>query len=502
MSVIRRMAVLLLTALCGTVALLPAAAADFSPAWTAMTEAYADRHEPIRAALSIRCESISGVPDALTAKVNAWLEGSSVLFESRIRDEHVTEEHVKADFDGETALDCWIREETAQSLTVFDGARGYLTDQEVNAYEAAAGLGGLLVPGSSVPDFFLFEIMPRVYDLLELNGAAVAAEEESVRLGPAGKSVYQTRYALTSEQMDLLWPGILSLWKNGLQNALSLSPDLCDSFSSLLSLASFPAQTTVLRLFDGQGRDMGLRVTGRCRPGDGSTRKMTLTAAFRKDSGLYIDLSLPASKGSWSDQWTLKITFPEAGAPSALKLEGSVSRKDAGGSVSLKLGGEWSNRQGETEHITGGMTLSGQAYGVDRSWSLDGDLDLKYGFGEGVFHLARTAGGTNDTRVTVFLQLGMGGMETMPECAAVTDLRGYKPERIRNALSREALGLSMTLLSHLDSLEYAEWAALLHAFRNDTWMESRAVESSTESEYTVIGTETEWSVNPNEEIVQ
>lgn len=90
----------------------------------------------------------------------------------------------------------------------------------------------------------------------------------------------------------------------------------------------------------------------------------------------------------------------------------------------------------------------------------------------------------------------------MPECAAVTDLRGYKPERIRNALSREALGLSMTLLNHLDSLEYAEWAALLHAFRNDTWMESRAVESSTESEYTVIGTETEWSVNPNEEIVQ
>ena len=500
MTIIRRMAALLLAVFAGTAVFLPASAAEFSPLWTAMTEAYTAQQEPIRVALSIRCESIAMISDALTAKVNAWLEGSSVLLESRIRDEHVTEEHVKADFDGKTVFDCWIREEAGQALGVFGGERGYLTDPGINALEAAAGLGGLLVPDSSVPDFFLLGIMPRVYDLLELNGATVDTGEETIRLAPAGTSVYQTRYVLSSEQMDRLWPGILSLWKNGLQNALSLSPDLCESFYALFSQATFPSQITVLRLFDGQGRDMGIRVTGRCRPGDSGTRKMTLTAAFGKDSGLYINLALPASKGNWSDQWTLKITFP--GTYPSVRLEGSGSRKDAAGSVSLKLNGEWTNQHGQTEHITGETTLSGQVYGVKRSWSAAGDLDLKYGYGEGAFRLARTSSGANDTRITVFLQMGMGGMEAMPECSTVTDLRGYKPERVQNVLSREALGLSVTLLNHLDSLDYAEWAALLHAFRNDTWMESWAVESNGDSEYTVNGTETEWSVNPNEEIVQ
>ncbi len=491
MTAIRRTIALLLVLFTGCFSPVTASGDPFSPAWEEMTEAYLLRREPIHIALSAQCGALPLIsPDALE-HLNAWLEGSSLLLESRIRDETVTEEHVKGDFDGESFLDCWIREEQGQTLAVFDRERGYLTDPGLNALRAAAGLDTFFLPDSRRAEILFRQILPMLYEHLEYNGAAVTFETGTVRLSPAENSPYQSRYVLERDQINLLWHDLRLLLQNGLRNLLNVPEALCREADGLLAGCEFSSGMTLLRLFDRQGLDMGVRISGRVRPGDGSTRKVDLTAAYTEGKGVLLDLNLPASSGRYSDRWILKITRAER----LLTADGSVSRKDPSGSVSLKLKGQFQNDLDTQEHLTGEATLDGKVYGVEKNASLSADLVLKPGYGDGILSLSGSTAEDSDYSVTVYLQLGMGQMGSMPECQTLEDLRGASPKQMERTLSAEATGLAYALLKRFSSLAYPEWAAIVHGFANALWLDGGVVETNTKTEYTVEGTDSEWSVN-------
>lgn len=457
----------------------------------------AERYESgagVELCLGLSLAKVPGMSDGLMEKVNAWLAGTALRVQASAevgRDNG----RVLLTFDGDDVIDVWTGQTEEGALTVFGATgRAYFTEGPGFGFlESMTGDNAFPMPLPGWEDALYFRLLPRFYELLEGAASQIEPKEDSVRVKSVGTSPLQTVCVLSADEMNGVWPQMTAFFRAGSAALLAYRTLAAENALSGLDGVAFTDTVTVTRLFDGDGMDMGVKVTGRCLPGDGSERKITLTAGFKRNAALYISLSMPSVKGSLSDKLVLTLTKSASGNRVTWNAEGSVSRTDPSGTVNLDLSGSVKETLGDTDVYSGKIVLSGRVRGIRKSWTLRPDFTAD---GEGVrggVRLTVSTAGETDTDVTVTFVLAPCEAIVMPESAETVDCSALSETEMEALLLREALPLTRVWLLHMAGLTYEEREGIAHVLRDGEWMNGPVTVAPPEGAPMSIQ-DNEWSV--------
>ena len=340
---------------------------------------------------------------------------------------------------------------------------------------------------------YILRLVPRFYEILSSGAGEITEETGNVRIKNVGTSPMRTVYVLSADGANALWPGMTAFFAAGSSALLAYRTMAAENAAKGLGNLVFTDTVTVTRLYDADGRDMGIKVTGRCRPGDGSERKLSLTCGFLPGSALYISLSMSPVRGKLSDRWELSAVRKETSTRVTYTLEGGVSRTDGRGTVSLDLDGSVKETLGEKGGISGKATLSGRIYGIRKGWTLRPEIVCGENGAAGSLRLTVSTAGETDTDLTVLLSLAPCGDIRVADYSGAADMTSLGEEERDALLAREAMPLLRVWLYRMEALTYEERESLAHILRNDTWMNG-PVTAGPPEERTPDKQDNEWSV--------
>ena len=230
----------------------------------------------LRAELVLR--QVPGMNAALLEKVNGWLGRSAVTVRAQ-KGDGGEKEYALLTFDGIDVLEARTIKTGDGTVTVFPGSgRAYRTREgEFSFLEGMTGDDSFPVLSPDWGETLIFRLAPRFYEIVSESAEETAEETADVRVKNVGVSPMQTVYVLAADSANALWPGMTAFFAAGSSALLAYRTMEAENAAQGLENLVFTGVVTVTRLYDADGRDMGIRVNGRCRPGDGSERKLTLT---------------------------------------------------------------------------------------------------------------------------------------------------------------------------------------------------------------------------------
>ena len=468
----------------------PAASADHL---SSLAERY-ENGEAMELRAEMTLAQVPGMSAGLLEKVNGWLDLSGIT----VRAQRGTEEekaYALLTFDAIDVLEAQTIRTGDGTLTVFPGSgRAFRTEGGGFSFlESMTGDEAFPVLSPDWEQALTFRLVPRFYEIISGGAEEPAAAEANVRIKNVGVSPMQTVYVLSADRANALWPGMTAFFAAGSSALLSYRTMAGENAAKGLENIIFTDTVTVTRLYDADGRDMGIKVSGRCRPGDGSERKLTLTFGFAQDSAMYFSLSMPSVKGNLSDRWELSVTRTATSSRVAYTLDGRVSVTDSRGTVSLDLDGTLKETLGEKDEITGKVTLSGRVYGIRKGWTLRPEITCDENGAAGNVRLTVSTAGETVTDLTVRLFLSPCGELVTAEYSGETDVTALGEEETENLLAREAMPLLRVWLYRMEALTYEERESLAHILRNDSWMNG-PVAAGPPEEREAAGQDNEWSV--------
>ena len=449
-------------------------------------------------AMELRVEAnlmkVPGMNAALLEKVNGWLSRSGITVRAQ-RGAGEEKGYALLTFDGIDVMEAQTFRNEDGAVTVFPGSgRAYRTEGGGFSFlESMTGDDSLPVLSPDWEQAFVSRLIPRFYEIVSGGVEETAEETGNVRVKNVGTSPLQTVYVLSADRANALWPGMTAFFAAGSSALLAYRTMAAENAVKDMENLVFTGEITVTRLYDADGRDMGLKVTGRCRPGDGSERKLTLTFGFLQGSKLYFSLNMPSVKGSLSDRWELSAVRKATSSRVTYTLEGRVSRTDSRGTVSLDLDGSVKETLGEKGEISGKVTLSGRVYGIRKGWTVRPEIACGDNGAAGNIRLTVSTAGETDTDLTVLLSLAPCGDIKAADHSGETDMTALGEEERETLLAREVMPLLRVWLYRMETLTYEERESLAHILRNDSWMNG-PVTAGPPEERTPDVQDNEWSV--------
>ena len=446
----------------------------------------------LRAELVLR--QVPGMNAALLEKVNGWLGRSAVTVRAQ-KGDGGEKEYALLTFDGIDVLEAQTIKTGDGTVTVFPGSgRAYRTREgEFSFLEGMTGDDSFPVLSPDWGETLIFRLAPRFYEIVSESAEETAEETADVRVKNVGVSPMQTVYVLSADSANALWPGMTAFFAAGSSALLAYRTMEAENAAQGLENLVFTGAVTVTRLYDADGRDMGIKVNGRCRPGDGSERKLTLTFGGLRGSALYFSLNMPSVKGNLSDRWELSAQRKAVSARVTYTLDGRVSRTDKRGTVSLDLEGSVKETLGEKGEISGKVTLSGRIYGIRKGWTLRPEIALDENGAAGSVRLTISTAGETETDLTALLSLAPCGDIPSADHSEETDMTAMGKEERETLLAREAMPLFRVWMYRMEALTYEERESLAHILRNDSWMNGPVTADPPEAR-TPVPQDNEWSV--------
>ncbi len=450
--------------------------------------------EPMALHAAMKVNAFPGLEGEMLDRVNLWLSQSGITVSSALGEGEQTD-HALMVFDGTNCLDVWVRTAQEGALTLFtETGRAYRTGAGEHSFLASmAGEGVLPVVLPGWQQVFSERLVPRFYELLESRAEEAVQTESRVKVKNAGTSELQTVYTLSADGMNALWPAMTSFF-SACSGALAAFP-VPEMQKALLCMEGITFTDTAVftRLYDSGGRDMGLKVSGRSAPGDGSERKLSLTAAFCAEGGGYFYLSMPAVRGELTDKWVLSAAVKQTASRLTVTVEGSFDRTDSEGKIDLDLSGTWKDVYGDEDTITCKASLSGRIRGIRKGWTVKGEITARESGAEGNVLITASTAGNTDTGLDVSLSLFPCGETVMPEAAEEKDLSLCGEAERETLLLREMLPALRVWLYHMDALTVEERALIAHILRDGEWMNGPVTVGPAEGT-TLTEKENEWSV--------
>ena len=469
---------------------VPIAAAE---GLSSLAERY-ENGEAMELRAEVNLHQVPGMNAALLEKVNGWLSRSGITVRAQ-RGDDGDREYALLTFDGIDVLEAQTIRTGDGTVTVFPGSgRAYRTRGGGFSFlESMPGDDSLPVLSADWEQAFVLRLIPRFYEIVSEGAEEITEETASVRVKNVGTSPMQTAYVLSADGANVLWPGMTAFFAAGSSAMLAYRTMAAENAAQGLGNLIFTGAVTVTRLYDADGRDMGIKVTGRCRPGDGSERKLTLTVGFLRGSVLYFSLNMPAVKGNLSDRWELTAARKATSSRVTYTLDGRVSRTDGRGTVSLDLDGSVKETLGEKGEISGKVTLSGRIYGIRKGWTVRPEIAVGENGAAGNVRLTVSTAGETDTDLTVLLSLAPCGEIGTADHSGETDVTALGEEERETLLTREAMPLLRVWLYRMEALTYEERESLAHILRNDSWMNG-PVTADPPEERAPDKQDNEWSV--------
>ncbi len=450
--------------------------------------------EGARISAGLEIAEYPGLSGSLLEKVNAWLAESGLTAETVFRD-GIQTDHLLFTFDGTDVLEVWTRETPEDTLAVFgEKGRAYRSrDPGARLLWEMAGSGPLPILLPDAGEIFTGRLVPRFYEILGGGTADVSEETGPVRVKSVGTSPMQTVYSLTQEEAQALWPGMVSFFGAAGAGILTGASFSADALSALGEVR-FSSPLTVKRLYDGDGLDMGIQASGKCLPGDGSERKLSLTAGLREGAALYVSLSLTPVRGSLTDKWVFSAVRKASSSAVTWTVDGSVSRTDEDGRTALELSGNVKEALGDdADRISGKVTLTGRVRGIRKTWILRPEISVSPEGLEGTVRFTAGTAGETDTDMTVRLSAGLCVPEEMPLPTDETDISALGEKEREALLAGETLPILRVWLYHMEALTYEEREGIAHILRNDAWMNGPVTVSPSEG-MPETDNDNEWSV--------
>ncbi|MBR4501435.1 MAG: hypothetical protein IKP22_06030 [Clostridia bacterium] len=449
-------------------------------------------------AMELRAEAVlhkvPGMNDALLEKVNGWLGRSGAVVRAQ-RGNGGDREYALLTFDGIDVLEAQTIRTGDAAITVFPGSgRAYRTRGGGFSFlENMTGDASLPMLSPDWEQAFMFRLVPGFYEIVSGGAEEITEETANVRVKNIGTSPMQTVYVLSADGANALRPGMTTFFAAGSSALLAYRTMAAENAAMSLRDLVFTGAVTVTRLYDADGRDMGIKVAGRCSPGDGSERKLTLTCGFQQGSALYFSLSMPSVRGKLSDRWELSAVRKATSSRVTYTLEGRVSRTDNRGTVSLDLDGSVKETLGEKSEISGKVTLSGRIYGIRKGWTVRPEIACGENGAAGNVRLTESTAGETDTDLTVLLSLAPCGDIVIADHSGETDMTSLGEEERETLLAREAMPLLRVWLYRMEALTYEERESLAHILRNGNWMNGPVTADPPEARTPVVQ-DNEWSV--------
>lgn len=339
--------------------------------------------------------------------------------------------------------------------TVFSGATDYVTDPGAPAaLDILAGEGTEIHPVSPLA---YFEFAGEMYALLG-EKVQPKAYESSTTVQNTGESYRYDRYDLTAEEMNGLWPAMCDMALAGI-----LPQGGYDDFADALRGTEFTSDVRIKRLYDRQGNDMGLQVTGN---GTvlGTERKISLLYGYTKGKGGSLTVSAKALSGKDSLKFTAgwKETLREEKNTYSFTL--SCANTLTGEKTACSLEGRLVQAG---ESVTGEVTVTGND-GV--SWTVSPDVQVTEEKITGSVEIRGKE--KKKTLLHAMLQLDIESApeRKIPAAGETVSLRGKTQEEADAALAFEKLVLMRALKYVLSDLTAEERNILTHELRTDNWL--------------------------------
>ena len=354
-----------------------------------------------------------------------------------------------------------------ENHTIFSGTTDYVTDAgETTALEVLTGQSGA---GGAIRPIAYFHFAQEFYSLADAVAEA-KMNNGTTALGNAGESSRYARYDLTAEQMNDLWrQGMALFWPR-------VFPDggyaaLHDAFMQV----EFTGDVRIKRLFDRQGQDMGLQLTGNgCVLG--SERKISLLFGYTPGKGGSLTVSTKALSGKDSLKTTVsfKETLREEKNTFAFTLNHTSTLADGQNTFSAE-----GKMVQEGEKWTGEVELGGKDQVI---WTLSPDLTVQEEKIEGRLEIGAKEKKKTRIRAVLQLKLEKANQRTAPESRETVFLTGKTAEETDAALAFEKLVMMRALKYLLNDLAPDARVLFTHEMRTDSWHTGPRVEVPEDTE--------------------
>lgn len=285
----------------------------------------------------------------------------------------------------------------------------------------------------------------------------------AISIRNAGRGASQLVYAFNKEQAQAFWqaagPDLLPAMDRLL---LALAPSRAAALSDSLRTLEIRGALNVKRILDKQGENLGLQVTAILGL-DGATRKLTLFGG-RSDSGVYLGLKLPATRGSDTIEAQLSLATKPGNTKGDWKYKtvSGKDRVDASGKVALT-----SSAQAEGERLGGSLSARIRRDGITTDYEVAPDLLLTQDALTGSLRLREFAGKAVRREVSLALEMSPADSAAMPVPLAEIDLLSLDDDARSQAAERVSAALVPAMRRWLATLPGDTRRLVLHDLGRD-----------------------------------
>lgn len=314
------MVCMLLTA----VLLLGCARAEFAPLLDAFEQDY-ENGRALMCTVTAEVEKLASVSDAALQAVQN--QTGKLALRMTLQGGEKEASLLTLAYDGEDLLTLGSGR-TKDGTQVLLGKDVYLTpDGEEDALSVLPGSRNVSLPRLDAGRQALWAGFESMYGVLAKHGHEGEMVKATTSINNVGASGRYIPYKLDEAGMNAAWQDLLPLFEKVLD---AMYPNGCEEQKALLASLHFAGETEVRRIRDKEENDWGFRATGYVTPGSGAQRKVTVLAAWREDRGFDIEVKAPCVEGDDTLKWTFSGAYTLAERENILKLEGSLTRREAG----------------------------------------------------------------------------------------------------------------------------------------------------------------------------